>query len=96
MAPELQPEKPVATTKAVKVEIDEAADSAASKVENGAEKAQSSVKKATSEALDTVEKAAKATSGTRKPAARKPATAKTKTETDAKTGIDRSLITDLS
>jgi hypothetical protein len=80
------PEKPVATTKAVKVEIDEAADSAASKVEKGSEKAQSSVKKATSEALDTVEKAAKATSGTRKPATRKPATAKTKTEADAKTG----------
>jgi hypothetical protein len=82
------PEKPVEATKAVKVEIDEAAESATTKLQDGAEKSERSVKKATSEALETVEKAAKAASGTttRKPAARKPAAAKTTTKTDTKSG----------
>jgi hypothetical protein len=79
------PEKPVEAAKAVKVEIDEAAESATTKAQEGAEKTESSVKKATSEALEAVEKAAKADSGTtRKTAARKPAAAKTTTKTGSK------------
>ena len=73
------PEKPVEAAQAVKVEIDEAADTAAGNVRKGTDKTQSTIKKAASEALESVEKAAKAASGTttRKPAARKPASTKT-------------------
>ena len=84
------PEKTVSAAKSVKVEVDEAVETASDKLENAADEVEKAAKSATKNGVEAVEKATGAVSGTstRKPAAKKPTGASGTGTKKTETGSD--------